>query len=191
MPPFQTQTIQLLLERAVEKAQTTMDYSGLETLSDRINEVAQESLGVEVSRKYLYDNVYCQIKKAIKSRQQQVFLSRMHLNAIALFLGFRDIIQFLQKNGYRFPNHFAGFPEAGSNNLHARSGTDFVASEPEVTRTPIRVSQPANPRLDYTAQSQMGIAHSGITVLGGTVSIDAQNIAGRDLVFQSPLGQSA
>lgn len=174
MPPFQTQTIQLLLERAVEKAETTMDYSGLETLSNRINEVAQERLGVEISRKYLYDNVYCQIKKALQLRQEEVFLSRIHLNAIASFLGFRDVLQFLHQHGQRLHRNFhrpgkVNTPESGNE-------SSFAAT----CQTPRKV--------DFKPQSQMGIANSGITVLGGTVSIHAQNIAGRDLVFQSPLG---
>ncbi len=81
-----------LLHDAAQKANLPLEHASFGPLSEQINNVPGE---VYISKRYLYENVFKQVDKAIVKGEVNVRLNVAYLNKIAAFLSYNDFFQFI------------------------------------------------------------------------------------------------
>lgn len=91
-----SQQVLQLLQEAAQKASLPLEHASFGPLSEQVNDVPGQ---VYISKRYLYENVFKQVERAIEKGEENVRLNMAYLNKIAAYLSYKDYYQFVYAFG--------------------------------------------------------------------------------------------
>lgn len=116
-----------LLKEAVKKANLPLEHASFEPLSLQIN---NEPGPVYISKRYLYENIYKQVEKAIKKGEENVRLNVAYLNRIASYLSYEDYFHFVQISSSAYSPKFNEILGNWYSYVRCNSGLDQLLISP-------------------------------------------------------------
>lgn len=84
-----------LLKDLGKKTKQSLDYSGFWQIETALQDFRDQEGGELVSQRYLYDNAYRAVTKALKTGKENIRLSKAKLDTIARYLGYDTFLDYV------------------------------------------------------------------------------------------------
>jgi len=154
--------VELILKKAVKKANQSYDRIGLLELAAIIN----KQLPVHYKRlsdRYLYETPYLSIKKAKSNGLDAIQLEASSLNSVAYFLGYDDVSAFRSSHFPMIPNEVYALEGNWWSIVRCNSG------RPDILVSPVRISL-ANDKAMLELRGPHRTYKGVIRWIGGSIS---------------------
>jgi len=101
---FNIDKIKMLMKEVSDKANLPLNYSSFGPLSELINNT-NPRVGIWVSKRYLYENVYKQCKKVEEEGGDKVNLNQTYVDRICQYIGYKSFSDWDHQGSNKQPNY--------------------------------------------------------------------------------------